>query len=125
MLLYHLQTIYVSFGLVLSLANTVLVAVALRPAQARRQRPLTDWLAPLLVAHALGAAYFVYVLAFRWLGLRTTLASTLTALGVESVTGLIGVYAAARLVSFVRAYCHALDTDREAAWPPPPRSPVA
>jgi len=123
MLIYHIQTVYVCFGLALGLADTVLVGVALHLAQERRQRPLTDWLTPLLAAHIIETAYFAYVLVFRWLGLWTTLASTLTALAVQSIAGLIGLYAAVRLVSFVRAFCRPPDTDREAVWPPPPNRP--
>lgn len=105
MTIYQLQTIYVSLGLFVELIGFGMTIYALRLARTHQQMTLAAWLTPMAIGQVLTIAYSLWTLFFRWMGMRTTPASTLTALILDAVIGLIGVYAMVRLVMFVQSYC--------------------
>lgn len=105
MTIYQLQTVYVCLGLLVEFIGFGMTAYALKLALTHRRKALTAWLVPSVVGQIGTIGYSLWTLLFRWLGLRTTPASTLTAVIWGGIDGLIALYAISRLVMFVRVYC--------------------
>lgn len=109
---------------ILPICTMVYLAVGL--AMRQKQTALLSWLVPLALVNTVAALLSFYSFGFRLLHLRANVVSAVIAYGFGMINFAAAMYAAWRILAFVRGYAFTsvsqqnVSQQEEGVWPPPP-----